>query len=89
MAKEKALEMDGIITECLPSTRFKVELENGFEISCVLAGKLRMNYIRILQGDYVTVEISPYDLTRGRFTWRSKGPKDSNKSDEEAKNNEG
>ena len=48
-----------------------------------------MNYIRILQGDYVTVEISPYDLTRGRITWRSKGPKDSNKSDEEAKNNEG
>ena len=72
MAKEKALEMDGIITECLPSTRLKVELENGFEIICVLAGKLRMNYIKLITGDKVKVEMSPYDLTKGRISYRYK-----------------
>jgi translation initiation factor IF-1 len=74
MAKEKNfIEMDGTIIECLPSTRFKVELDdNGLELNCVLAGKLRMNYIRLITGDKVKVEISPYDLTKGRIVYRYK-----------------
>ena len=70
--KEKNfIEMDGINMECLPSTRFKVELDtNGIEIICVLSGKLRMNYIRLITGDRVKVEMSPYDLTKGRITYR-------------------
>ena len=72
MAKEKALEMNGIIKECLPSTRFKVEIEKGFEINCVLAGKLIMNYIKLITGDKVKVEMSPYDLTKGRISYRYK-----------------
>ena len=72
MAKEKALEMDGVITECLPSTTFRVELDNGIEILCVIAGKLRMNYIKLITGDRVKVEMSPYDLTRGRIVFRYK-----------------
>lgn len=72
MAKEKALEMDGVITECLPSTTFRVELDNGIEILCVIAGKLRMNYIKLITGDKVKVEMSPYDLTRGRIVFRYK-----------------
>ncbi len=89
MSKSDFIEFEGKVVEVLPNAMFKVELPNGKVILANISGKLRMNYIRILQGDYVTVEISPYDLTRGRITWRSKGPKDSNKSDEEAKNNEG
>ena len=72
MAKEKAIEMDGVITECLPSTTFRVELDNGIEILCVIAGKLRMNYIKLITGDKVKVEMSPYDLTRGRIVYRYK-----------------
>ena len=79
MSKSDFIEFEGKVVEVLPNAMFKVELPNGKVILANISGKLRMNYIRILQGDYVTVEISPYDLTRGRITWRSKGPKDSNK----------
>ena len=72
MSKEKAIEMDGVILECLPSTHFRVELDNGIEINCVIAGKLRMNYIKLIVGDKVKVEMSPYDLTKGRITYRYK-----------------
>lgn len=66
------IEVQGTVVEALPNTIFKVELENGHEITAHISGKLRMNYIRILPGDTVTVELSPYDLERGRITWRKK-----------------
>ena len=72
MAKEDVIEVEGVVVEALPNTNFKVELENGHIIIAHISGKLRMNYIRILPGDKVTVELSPYDLTRGRITWRKK-----------------
>ena len=72
MAKQEAIKVDGIITEILPNTNFKVKLENGHEILAHISGKMRMNYIRILQGDKVTVELSPYYLTKGRITYRYK-----------------
>lgn len=72
MAKEDVIEVEGKVVEALPNTNFKVELENGHIILAHISGKLRMNYIRILPGDKVTVELSPYDLTRGRITWRNK-----------------
>ena len=72
LAKEDVIEVEGIVTDALPNTNFKVELENGHEILAHISGKLRMNYIRILPGDRVTVELSPYDLSRGRITWRNK-----------------
>ena len=68
MSKQDAIKVDGVITEILPNTAFKVKLENGHEILAHISGKMRMNYIRILQGDKVTVELSPYDLTKGRIT---------------------
>ncbi len=72
MSKEDVLEMEGTVIEALPNTMFQVELENGHKILAHISGKLRMNFIRILPGDKVTVELSPYDLTRGRITWRAK-----------------
>ena len=72
MSKQDSIKVDGIITEILPNTTFRVKLENGHEILAHISGKMRMNYIRILQGDKVTVELSPYDLTKGRITWRGK-----------------
>lgn len=72
MSKDDVIELNGKVVEVLPNAMFKVELQNGKEILAHISGKLRMNYIRILQGDNVIVEISPYDLTRGRITWRSK-----------------
>ncbi|MGI5851813.1 MAG: translation initiation factor IF-1 [Caldicoprobacterales bacterium] len=72
MAKEDVIEVEGTVIEALPNAMFHVELENGHKILAHISGKLRMNYIRILQGDKVTVELSPYDLTRGRITWRGK-----------------
>ena len=72
MAKQKAIQMDGVIVECLPSTHFRVELDNGIEINCVIAGKLRMNYIKLITGDKVKIEMSPYDLTKGRIVYRYK-----------------
>ena len=70
--KEDVIEVEGTVVEALPNTNFKVELENGHQILAHISGKLRMNYIKILPGDKVKVELSPYDLTRGRITWRAK-----------------
>ena len=72
MAKEDVIELEGTVVEALPNTNFKVELENGHQILAHISGKLRMNYIKILPGDKVKVELSPYDLSRGRITWRAK-----------------
>ena len=72
MSKQDMIEVKAVVTECLPNTMFKVKLENGVVILATVSGKIRMNYIRILPGDTVTVEISPYDLTRGRITFRFK-----------------
>lgn len=72
MAKEDVIEIEGTVVESLPNTNFKVELENGHQILAHISGKLRMNYIKILPGDKVKVELSPYDLNRGRITWRAK-----------------
>ncbi len=72
MAKEDVIEVEGVVVEALPNTNFKVELENGHQILAHISGKLRMNYIKILPGDKVKVEISTYDLNRGRITWRAK-----------------
>ena len=72
MAKEDVIELEGTVIEALPNTMFKVQVEGGHVILATISGKLRMNYIRILQGDKVVVEMSPYDLTKGRITWRSK-----------------
>ena len=72
MAKEDVIEVEGTVLEALPNAMFQVELENGHKIMAHISGKLRMNFIRILPGDKVTLELSPYDLTRGRITWRAK-----------------
>ncbi len=72
MAKEEAIEVEGEILEALPNAQFKVKLENGLEILAHVSGKIRMHYIRILPGDKVKVQISPYDLTKGRITYRYK-----------------
>ena len=72
MAKDDMIELEGVVTEALPNTAFKVDIGNGHIILAHISGKLRMNFIRILPGDKVTVQMSPYDLTRGRITWRSK-----------------
>ena len=72
MAKEDNIEMQGTVLETLPNTMFRVELENGHVVTAHISGKMRKNYIRILVGDRVTVEMSPYDLTRGRITYRFK-----------------
>ena len=72
MAKEDKIELEGKVVEALPNTQFLVELENGHQITAHVSGKIRMYYIRILPGDRVTVELSPYDLTRGRITYRHK-----------------
>lgn len=72
MSKEDVIEVEGTVVESLPNATFKVELQNGHIILAHISGKLRMNFIRILPGDKVTVEMSPYDLTKGRITWRSK-----------------
>ena len=72
MAMDDVLEVEGTVIETLPNANFKVELENGHRVLAHISGKLRMNYIKILPGDKVTMEMSPYDLTRGRITWRSK-----------------
>lgn len=72
MSKSDVIEVEGIVTDTYPNATFEVELENGHKILAHISGKLRMNYIRILTGDKVTVELSPYDLTKGRITWRGK-----------------
>ncbi len=72
MAKEDVIEVEGVVVDSMPNAMFKVELENGHQLLAHISGKLRMNFIRILPGDKVTVEMSPYDLTKGRITWRTK-----------------
>lgn len=72
MAKEESIQMMGTVAEALPNAMFRVALENGHEITAHISGKIRMNYIRILPGDKVQVELSPYDLTKGRITYRYK-----------------
>ena len=72
MSKEDVIEIEGVVVESLPNAQFRVELPNGHQLLAHISGKLRMNFIRILPGDKVTVELSPYDLTRGRITWRGK-----------------
>ncbi|WP_061296175.1 translation initiation factor IF-1 [Leptospira interrogans] len=72
MAKEEAITVDGTVLEPLPNAMFRVELENGHKVLVHISGKMRMHYIRILPGDKVTVELSPYDLSKGRITYRKK-----------------
>ena len=72
MAKDDVIEIEGVVTATLPNQRFTVDIGNGHTITATLAGKLKMNFIRIVLGDKVTVQMSPYDLTQGRITWRSK-----------------
>ena len=72
MAKDDVIELECTVVESLPNTTFRVDIGNGHIILAHISGKLRMNFIRILPGDKVTVQMSPYDLTRGRITWRSK-----------------
>lgn len=72
MSKKDVIEVEGTVIDAMPNTIFKVKLTNGHEITAHISGKLRMNYIRILPGDKVLVELSPYDLTKGRITWRNK-----------------
>ncbi|NLA81351.1 MAG: translation initiation factor IF-1 [Clostridiaceae bacterium] len=72
MPKEEAIEVKGVVVDTMPNAVFRVRLENGFEVIAHISGKLRQNYIKILNGDNVTVELWPYDLTRGRIIWRSK-----------------
>ena len=88
MEKEKALELEGTVTETLPNAMFRVKLDNGHLVLAHISGKMRKNYIRILKGDKVTVEMTPYDLTKGRITFRHKeggGGKPATPSEKEAK----
>ena len=87
MTKEEAIEMEGIVIETLPNTNFRVQLENGHIVNAHISGRMRKNYIRILMGDKVTVQLTPYDLTKGRIIFRNreitgdagKDPKDKDK----------
>ena len=72
MAKDDVIRVEGVVRELLPNTMFKVEIQTGHTVNDHISGKMRMNFIRIYPGDKVTLELSPYDLTRGRITWRSK-----------------
>jgi translation initiation factor IF-1 len=72
MAKDDVIEVDGVVTEALPNATFKVELENGHKVLAHISGKLRMHYIKILPGDKVKLELSTYDLNKGRIIWRDK-----------------
>ena len=72
MAKEEPIEMEGVVTDTLPNTMFRVELENGHVVTAHISGKMRKHYIRILTGDKVTVQMTPYDLSKGRITYRSR-----------------
>lgn len=85
MAKEDQIEMEGTVIDTLPNTMFRVQLENGHVVIAHISGKMRKNYIRILKGDKVTVQLTPYDLTKGRITFRSRdgksGPADKQTSD--------
>ena len=80
MSKEDVIEVEGVVTDALPNAMFKVQLENGHEVLSHVSGKLRMNYIRIVPGDKVKLEMSPYDLSKGRITWRVKRNDDCNRA---------
>ncbi len=75
MSKEDHIEMEGVIVETLPNTMFRVQLENGHTVTAHISGRIRKNYIRILTGDHVTVELTPYDLSKGRIIYRNKDKK--------------
>lgn len=85
MAKEEAIEMEGVVIESLPNTNFKVKLDNGHVVNAHISGRMRKHYIRILLGDRVTVQLTPYDLTKGRIVFRNRdgGSSNAGKSDEE------
>ncbi|HAI68428.1 MAG TPA: translation initiation factor IF-1 [Gammaproteobacteria bacterium] len=72
MPKEESIEMQGVVTETLPNTMFRVKLENGHQVTAHISGRMRKHYIRILTGDKVTVQLTPYDLTKGRITYRAR-----------------
>ena len=72
MAKDDVIRVEGVVKELLPNTMFRVEIQTAHVVNAHISGKMRMNFIRIYEGDKVTIELSPYDLTRGRITWRSK-----------------
>jgi translation initiation factor IF-1 len=87
MAKEDQIEMEGTVVDTLPNTMFRVQLENGHVVIAHISGKMRKNYIRILKGDKVTVQLTPYDLTKGRITFRSrdgKSPQNANNAEKPA-----
>ncbi len=86
MGKEDHIEFDGVVRECFPNTTFRVECENGHELLAYLAGKMRRYYIRVLPGDHVRVQISPYDLTRGRIVRRYRKPPTKSDSDNASQN---
>jgi translation initiation factor IF-1 len=73
LSKSDVIEVEGVVTDTFPNAMFEVQLPNGHKVLAHVSGKMRMHYIRIYPGDKVTIELSPYDLTRGRITWRSKG----------------
>jgi len=83
MAKEDQIELEGTVLDTLPNTMFRVELENGHVVIAHISGKMRKNYIRILKGDKVTVQLTPYDLTKGRITFRSRDGKSSPNADKD------
>lgn len=85
MPKEEHIEMEGVVIDALPNTMFRVKLENGHVITAHISGKMRKNYIRILTGDAVTVEMTPYDLTKGRITYRNLDKKKNNPASSEPK----
>lgn len=82
MAKEEAIEMEGVVIESLPNTNFKVKLDNNHIVNAHISGKMRKNYIRILLGDRVTVQLTPYDLTKGRIIFRNKDNKNTNTTED-------
>ena len=83
MAKEEAIEMEGVVIESLPNTNFKVKLDNNHVVNAHISGKMRKNYIRILLGDRVTVQLTPYDLTKGRIIFRNKDNKSTTSNSEQ------
>jgi len=88
MPKEDQIEMEGTVVDTLPNTMFRVELENGHVVIAHISGKMRKNYIRILKGDKVTVQLTPYDLSKGRISFRSRDGKSSPSADKEANNSD-
>jgi translation initiation factor IF-1 len=86
MAKEEAIEMEGVVIECLPNTNFKVRLDNNHVVNAHISGKMRKNYIRILLGDRVTVQLTPYDLSKGRIIFRNKETKNNNSANNSSLN---